>query len=680
MASNDPIDFDSMSLEKFKTWSMKALKIFLHVRNKSVDGTFDELAARAFVAYEEKLNVDVSKEMIERQNLSEYREKLRLATDGGIPDPFTLTTGWLDESAMSFWPSVGFIDLCDYMRLKTTAELSNRLINEYKEGKAYRYFSSGWVKQVLYHNVSDDSDVCIMATKVTPSMRLRSPPHEVWAVIKKNSVIANGGEIISAYCTCTAGLQGCCNHIVGMLFRIEAAVSRGLTKLSKTSLPCEWNVRENFDPSKPIQVSTVKWKKSHYFESTDDSFHDSLLERSLNYSCMTEEQDAFVQENMLSNLGNELKDLVPNSCFIQMFDGKPPPKEPDIECPKSLFEIATDLAVSGEDDINVLLSEIKLDDKQISDISEKTKAQSNSKEWSLQRRGRITASLFHRVASKVHNLERNPNVDAVVKEIAGVQQTPQTEAMKHGKDTEPKAKLAYIRFMKRRHRTFVASDTGLIISHDYPFIGASPDLLVSCKCHGKGLCEIKCPYKKKNERPNHENYSDHLELVDGVTRLRKKSSHYTQVQGQMGVTGLKYCDVFVYKHKGHFVERVEFDSAFWCDLLQKLKFFWINHVGPSLLQGQFNLRIAVPENVSAAIDHPYDSKTDDHLTESESQSVIDEARAQSALSKPKYVVYPDCAVCLLSITNEYMQCGTCDTCYHENCLISNDNNCKVCSQ
>ena len=40
---------------------------------------------------------------------------------------------------------------------------------------------------------------------------------------------------VSAYCSCPAGLPGSCNHVAGMLFRIEAAVIAGVTKPTCTS-------------------------------------------------------------------------------------------------------------------------------------------------------------------------------------------------------------------------------------------------------------------------------------------------------------------------------------------------------------------------------------------------------------------------------------------------------------
>jgi len=48
------------------------------------------------------------------------------------------------------------------------------------------------------------------------------------------------------------------------------------------------------------------------------------------------------------------------------------------------------------------------------------------------------------------------------------------------------------------HDGFALKDTGLHVLKDKPYLGAPPDGLVECNCHGKGVLEIKCPYKYQN--------------------------------------------------------------------------------------------------------------------------------------------------------------------------------------
>ena len=103
----------------------------------------------------------------------------------------------------------------------------------------------------------------------------------------------------------------------------------------------------------------------------------------------------------------------------------------------------------------------------------------------------------------------------------------------------------------------------MFVSKEFPFLGASPDGLVHCTCHGRGLLEIKCP----------SNHKESLELwyTDPncpVLSENMKTNHpyYYQVQHQMLVTNLNYCDFYVWSNgktdNDQFLVRIEKDTAF----------------------------------------------------------------------------------------------------------------------
>ena len=50
-----------------------------------------------------------------------------------------------------------------------------------------------------------------------------------------------------------------------------------------------------------------------------------------------------------------------------------------------------------------------------------------------------------------------------------------------------------------------------------------------------------------------------------------------QVQGQMAVTGARWCDFIVYTSRGLYVQRITFDPVFWAELNQKLVSNYFNH-------------------------------------------------------------------------------------------------------
>ena len=169
---------------------------------------------RAFCAWEENLTIDEKAEEAEQRLLSEYRQKLTINQET-IPDPFSLSNGWNGEkNGMSSWPSIYITD-----------DIMKRLLNEYKEGKAYRYFDCGWVQEIYIHKISEKSDNCVLKAKVTPSQSINNKYYQTWAIVEKDLLLRPGGKILSSYCTCTAGMLGTCNHVAGLLFRflVDAA-------------------------------------------------------------------------------------------------------------------------------------------------------------------------------------------------------------------------------------------------------------------------------------------------------------------------------------------------------------------------------------------------------------------------------------------------------------------------
>ena len=68
-----------------------------------------------------------------------------------------------------------------------------------------------------------------------------------------------------------------------------------------------------------------------------------------------------------------------------------------------------------------------------------------------------------------------------------------------GMPTRKLALDAYRVMKENQHLNFHMVDCGFFISTDYPFIGVSPDSLISCDCCGEGCVEVNCPYCKRND-------------------------------------------------------------------------------------------------------------------------------------------------------------------------------------
>jgi len=114
--------------------------------------------------------------------------------------------------------------------------------------------------------------------------------------------------------------------------------------------------------------------------------------------------------------------------------------------------------------------------------------------------------------------------------------------------------------------------------------GASPDGLVECSCCGMGVLEVKCPFKYRYQSPvmAAKDTDFYLNEVGHELQLKKNHNYYFQVQGQLAISGRKFCDFVVWTLQGYSVERICFDPQLWQDMSQKLQSFYLNCIMPEL--------------------------------------------------------------------------------------------------
>ena len=142
--------------------------------------------------------------------------------------------------------------------------------------------------------------------------------------------------------------------------------------------------------------------------------------------------------------------------------------------------------------------------------------------------------------------------------------------------------------MKTEHPNISVKESGLIVNKDYPHLKTSPDGIVECMCchcgKNKGLLEIKCPYKYRNETPLKaaENSDFCCVLANGKLKLKTSHNYFYQVQGQMAIAGMSWCDFYVWTLKGTSIERIYFDKDFWESVVEKLNVFYFDNIIPEL--------------------------------------------------------------------------------------------------
>jgi putative phage-type endonuclease len=161
-------------------------------------------------------------------------------------------------------------------------------------------------------------------------------------------------------------------------------------------------------------------------------------------------------------------------------------------------------------------------------------------EWYQARLGKFTASSF---ASLMAGLETAAFSDLVKdkawERLTGTLVESYTNAaMQHGIDTEAQARDWY-RFETGNE----VSEIGFVLHPVFEVAGCSPDGLVQ----ESGLVEIKCPQPRAH--------------IDVLASKKLPSKYRWQVQGQLWITGRKWCD-FVSYHpaQGGICIRVEADA------------------------------------------------------------------------------------------------------------------------
>lgn len=179
--------------------------------------------------------------------------------------------------------------------------------------------------------------------------------------------------------------------------------------------------------------------------------------------------------------------------------------------------------------------------------------QQRSEEWYEARLGKATASRFSDVLATLRSGgeaagRKNYRAQLVVERLTKIPaDTYQNGAMQWGTDYEPMARLEY-----ELVNDIAVEEVGFL-DHKTLAAGASPDGLV-----GKdGLVEFKAP-----------NSATHIEYIKGK---KVPDCYMAQIQGQMWVTGRKWCDFVSYDPRMPgslrlFIVRAERDNEFIANL------------------------------------------------------------------------------------------------------------------
>ncbi|XP_061703411.1 uncharacterized protein LOC133515122 [Syngnathoides biaculeatus] len=478
-----------------------------------------------------------------------------------LPDPYNLKNGWVDDP--SLWPDITFTDIYFYL-VDAPGQFTHASLKAYKSLKAYEYVESGQMHPVFYYNV-EQSPYCFLKTKVIPSQRPRDKPHQPWTCLNKSE-----GTVYCTHCTCLEGLGEVCSHVAALLFKVDATVRAGLTSTASTGEACKWNAsyRKELNPI-PISDINIMGSRKTDISTTSARGKALLPDRSTLQS---------------------LRDVCPNAVFfktIPSLDDEETDTAEEEEETRSLPPTITSLISEDditEDNITSVCEQqwnsYKCTEDQIINLEIVTKDQAVSPIWYEHRKGRITGSKAHDILVMKATSDPKNNIMKVMGYNS--RDISKKAAVAWGTDNKARARHLYLKQAARSHFNFDSTTIGLLVCQIRPYMAVSCDGIVSCTCCGKGCVEVKCPDKHRNS--NIANASkDNLFCLDKDLHLKKEHRYYTQVQFQMYVQKVSYCDLVVYTNLDMAIVRIPRDDKFISTLLSKCDTFFCDHVLPEVV-------------------------------------------------------------------------------------------------
>ena len=245
---------------------------------------------------------------------------------------------------------------------------------------------------------------------------------------------------------------------------------------------------------------------------------------------------------------------------------------------------------------------LHVNENMVSAVEFATRDQSKSKLWFKYRAGRITASKMKSVCKSDPCLPSQSLIKTICYPEAF---SFTTKATKWGCEHEKIALDSYIKASTKKHDDLEIRKSGLFLSCEWPFIGASPDGIVNCCCCAKGMVEIKCSYCHKFdgvEKVVTDRQSCLVEDADGILHVNTSHAYYYQMQTQIHVCKVDYCDFCLctfpsYSEVSLHIERVFPDNEFWQICVDSSQHFFNICILPELL-GRWYSR---PNSTSVAL-------------------------------------------------------------------------------
>ena len=412
----------------------------------------------------------------------------------------------------------------------------------------------------------------MLVFQVLHGQSLNEKPLQPWVIT------ADNGIILSAHCTCMAGCGETCQHVSALCFHLDYCnmCKRTQEKITVTGVPAYWKMPASVKgvtpmPAAEIDFSSVKSRKRKLDQLVNNKAATPQADKTRMKALPPvdvpdeAEMNTLFSALRLTECGHNVLRVLPEYCEEYKAN-----EACATEMPPSLRTLRK------EECVGLSLEELQehcttiptITDTECTLLEEKTRMQTKSPAWFMARAGRITASNLHAACTT------NPNKpsQSLLKKICYPEKCRFTsEATNWGITNEKNAKEKYFNTIKGDHNNMQIRDSGFHVSPQYAFMGASPDAIVTCECHGSGCVEIKCPSKHRDKRAIDAAADDTfcLEYVNGNLSLKKEHAYFKQCQAQMFLTKKGYCDFVVWTSVDMHVLRLFPDQGFWDECVAK---------------------------------------------------------------------------------------------------------------
>ncbi|XP_068705086.1 uncharacterized protein [Montipora foliosa] len=439
----------------------------------------------------------------------------------------------------------------------------------------------------------------------------------VYIVLEKDT-----SKPVYAYCSCTVGLRGDCSHAGALLFVLCDIVSQGKTTLPAdptcTELPCSWSNPKGTSVD-PIRIEQIHFYKSRFGEqppakkfsatpTVSEQFFGVSRSDIMSAPCQkTPEENTTLlpvispAEQCKSSKESRVPLVPVTLCENGTFE------ENRFQAPITYPVQIPSIPPLSDSAFEFYNNNVKVSIQQCWEIEKETRPQSSSELWFKQRKLRLTASNFGNIIKR-----KKADVSKLVNRLSTTcDSLSHLKAIRFGKENEDVASQLYMQYQNSHGSPGTkVFHCGLVITSNphFPWLGASPDRLVydpNARPSTGGL-EVKCiesaqgmtpfeAFKSKQTPKEGKKKSFCLKMKDGHLQLNENHNYFYQVQGQEGVSGIKWFDFALLTDprlglNGLFVQRIHFEKNKWeSEWLPKLTDFYFNHLLPVIIKDNSSL-------------------------------------------------------------------------------------------